>query len=493
MPYLAVAKLLAFIKLKLRKQTHSHFRTLRRNCMLRLTFALLLAAVALAAEGPVYVVLWFDTEDYIEPAADDAALRIATDLENLGVRATFKVVGEKARVLEARGRRDVIRALSRHDIGYHSNYHSFQPTPALYLRDMGWLDGAAEFERRERPGVADIQRIFGVTPSCYGQPGSSWAPQTYRALLRMGIPVYLDEADHVGIEGQPFWFGGMLNVFHMSPFLIRPSLDDENLLPQTFEQFDRAAEKLEARGGGVISTYFHPTEFVTSAFWDLNFAKGASPERNEWKNPPRRSAEDSERRYRILARYVEHAKTRASVHFVTARELPMLYESSAVRAPNREQIARHMAGRQTFLVTDTGSLSAADMLQVLLGMEPAAVEGPVARGDTTYRENEIPRTAFEHAKTDAAGFIRTSRRLPADVWVGSKKLSLPDFAATLAADDGASPTVAVRKGNPEMEKYVSTDAAGAFSWPIHPEGFSAPQLLEMARLQAWTLKPARLK
>ena len=65
MPYLAVAKLLAFIKLKLRKQTHSHFRTLCRNCMLRLTFALLLAAVALAAKGPVYVVLWFDTEDYI--------------------------------------------------------------------------------------------------------------------------------------------------------------------------------------------------------------------------------------------------------------------------------------------------------------------------------------------------------------------------------------------------------------------------------------------
>ena len=107
---------------------------------------------------------------------------------------------------------------------------------------------------------------------------------------------------------QPFWFGGMLNVFHMGPYLIRPSLDDESLLPQTFEKFDRAAAELEARGGGVISTYFHPTEFVTSAFWDLNFAKGANPERSDWKNPPRRTAEESERCYRILTRYVEHAK-----------------------------------------------------------------------------------------------------------------------------------------------------------------------------------------
>src|ERR1700724_1868216 len=124
-----------------------------------------------AARSPVYVVLWFDTEAYIDPIADDDALRIAQDLDRLGVRATFKVVGEKARTLEARGRLDVIRALSRHDIGYHAENHSIAPTPSVYLRDLDWLDGAAEFARREGRGVADIRRIFGVTPSCYGQPG----------------------------------------------------------------------------------------------------------------------------------------------------------------------------------------------------------------------------------------------------------------------------------------------------------------------------------
>ncbi len=151
----------------------------------------LAAASALHAAPPVYVVLWFDTEDYIEPIADDAALRIATDLTGLGVRATFKVVGEKARVLEQRGRWDVVRALALHDIGYHSNFHSIPPQPALYLRDLGFVEGAAEFARRESPGAADLQRIFGVRPSCYGQPGSSWAPQTATALRQMGIPIYL--------------------------------------------------------------------------------------------------------------------------------------------------------------------------------------------------------------------------------------------------------------------------------------------------------------
>ena len=90
----------------------------------------------------MYVALWFDTEDYLDPTADDAALRIANDLTAEGVRGTFKVVGERARVLESRGRRDVIQALSRHDIGYHSNWHSVHPTPSEYLVKLGYLEGA---------------------------------------------------------------------------------------------------------------------------------------------------------------------------------------------------------------------------------------------------------------------------------------------------------------------------------------------------------------
>src|SRR3974390_2028927 len=161
----------------------------------RLICCLLLAACSLFAAAPVYVAVWFDTEDYIEPRADEAALRIANDLTALGVRATFKVVGEKARVLESRGRRDVILALSKHAIGYHTNWHSVHPAPSEYLSRMNFLEGAAEFERREAPGVADVKRIFGKQPVCYGQPGNSWGPQSNPALRRMGIPIYLDEGE----------------------------------------------------------------------------------------------------------------------------------------------------------------------------------------------------------------------------------------------------------------------------------------------------------
>ena len=41
-------------------------------------------------------------------------------------------------------------------------------------------------------------------------------------------------------------------------------------------------------------------------------------------------------------------------------------------------------------------------------------------------------------------------------------------------------------------KYLSNELRKAFDWPIHPKGFRAPELLELGKQRAWTLKPARL-
>ena len=44
------------------------------------------------------------------------------------------------------------------------------------------------------------------------------------------------------------------------------------------------------------------------------------------------------------------------------------------------------------------------------------------------------------------------------------------------------------------ERHVANDTPGLFGgWVIHQSGFRAPKLMELARLQAWTLKPAERK
>jgi hypothetical protein len=463
--------------------------------MLRtLLLCLLLAVPCLQARPPVYVVLWFDTEDYIEPASDDAALRIANDLTAEGVQATFKVVGEKARVLESRGRRDVIEALSRHAIGYHSNWHSVHPTPSEYLSPLGFLEGAGEFERREGPGVADLRRVFGTQPVCYGQPGSSWGPQSNPALRKLGIPVYLDEGEQVGLNDEPFWYGGLLHVFNMGRNLLRAQLNVGAEDPAAYAAFDQAAGRLAAQGGGVISVYYHPNEFVTTEFWDaVNFKNGANPGREAWVKPHRRTAEDSERCYGVLRHFVQHMKTQPDVRFLTARELPSLFQSAVPRAVDRKAAALQLRQGIVFADVQGQTLSPADMLVVLLGLEPQIVDGPTAPGATSYAKPSIPAPAFEKARQDAADFVARTHRLPNVVMIGAETLSLADFAATLAGnilDPGAG--VPVVRGRIEFERYFATDPVKPFNWIIHPNGFSGAHLLELGRLQGWTLKPAKL-
>src|SRR5262245_31625793 len=207
----------------------------------------LLAPPALAAGSrpKVNVILWFDTEDYLLPASDDAALKVADFLTQEGIRATFKIVGEKARTLERRKRTDVIEALKKHEIGYHSNWHSTQPSPAMYLADLGWDEGVAEFDRRERPGLDDVKRIFGQAPSCYGQPGSSWGPQSFGAMRKWGMPVYLDGGVHVKLDGKPYYYCGILNLYALEHTL-RADLKKPGELGAAQERFLAARKKLQA-------------------------------------------------------------------------------------------------------------------------------------------------------------------------------------------------------------------------------------------------------
>jgi hypothetical protein len=97
------------------------------------------------------------------------------------------------------------------------------------------------------------------------------------------------------------------------------------------------------------------------------------------------------------------------------------------------------------------------MILSLLGMEPQVVDGPAMRIASTLRSEMIPRATFERAKADAVSSIGTNQRLPAEVWIGSERLSIGDFAATLAGYDGTSASVGIHRANLEFENYFSTD------------------------------------
>ena len=423
---------------------------------------------------PVHVVLWFDAEDYILPEDDDATKRLAEMLTRLNVKATFKVVGEKARVLEQRGRTDVIAALKGHEIGYHSNTHSQQPTIAVYLQHAGWDDGRAEFERREGQGSRDVARIFGKTLVAYGQPGSAWAPQSYPALRAMGIGMYLDEADHVGIDDQPFYYGGMLNVFKMRSTLARMALGG-TILAEGTAHFTKIVEALRARGGGTISIYYHPSEWVHAEFWDaVNFSRGANPPRAAWKKPRTRPAAETETAFADFEQYIRFIQQQPGVKFVTATDLMRLYADRAVDALVRagrpaDDRRRGAAGNHVPAPRRRDALGGR-RLQPAHGRDGRSSSGPDAcprrrascrwLGPTRpfVRDLAGRRAAFPMGGLLASHHRRRrllprQPRMPDAIWVGTDSLSPADFLG----DAGSRRRAVVARGRRRPKWRVGTD------------------------------------
>lgn len=497
--------------------------TLRHLCV-SVVSLFIFSSSLFAQTPPIYVTLWFDTEDYILPQSDDAAKRLAEMLTRLGIKATFKVVGEKARVLEQRGRKDVIAALKKHEIGYHSNYHSIHPTPAEYLQNADWDEGVAEFYRRELPGVKDIQRIFGVMPSCYGQPGSSWGPQSHAALKQMGINVYLDDSSHVGIDEQPFYYGGLLNIFKMGTHIVRMDLSGDDNLARGKAKFMKSYEILKAKGGGTISIYFHPCEWVHQEFWDgVNFSRGANPERKDWKLPRVKPQEETEKAFRDFEEYVKFIKVQKGVQYVTANELGEIYVDNAlkqaIRLPDIKRIATAVQTEISFLRSGENVFSPAESFSILQeamfllvsrddsGSLPRGrfLQGPSQRANV--KDGQLPATPIPYATFRSTVFavneeIERSQRIPNEIRMGSVVISPADYFATLgdallqmiAPGKKRLPTqFVIRKGNFTADKYVANDDPKIFGWVIHPEGFHAPKMMGLAKLQAWTLKPAVMK
>jgi hypothetical protein len=485
-----------------------------------LCLGLLLASQALwAAEAPakVYVILWFDTEDYLLPASDDAALHLAQFLSRENIRATFKVVGEKARTLERRGRSDVITALKKHEIGFHANYHSVQPTPAMYLSTLGWDDGVAEFDRRERPGRDDVQRIFGVAPSCYGQPGSSWGPQSYGAMRKWGMKVYLDAGNHVNLDDRPCYYCGILNLYKLAHQL-RADLNAPKKLTEAEDAFASARRSLLAEGGGVVSIFYHPCEFVHKEFWDgVNFRNGANPTREHWKKPPQKGTAETRAAFGVFEDYVRFIKHFPDVRFITASQAARLYHDKAVGrrfTPNELwAVARLVRDQATFQTHGTYALSAAETLALLneyvvergAGKDPTGVTlwdpvgGPSSRVPLLTSAVKTDWSQFTRTAADVADFLKKRGRVPSTVWLGSVGVppeaylrALAEVTVRLADGHPAPETVEVKPARFPAAKHVAEDGPNLWGWVIFPPGFRAPGLMQLARREAWTLKPALL-
>jgi hypothetical protein len=466
----------------------------------------------------MYVYICIDVEDIVHPESDDIALDIANLLADTGVVASMYVVGEKARLWEQRGRRDVIAAVGQHDVGLHTDHHSIHPTVSEYLADKNWQDGLDEAIRQEEPGVRDLTRIFRRYPSSWATSGASWAPQISAATRLMGIPAHVYSHVRAGGSGA-CWFGGQLCYPDIAAFPgDEDAYSDDGAfaagLPSLLEEVTNA-KRYGHQCLGIFGA--HPTRLRYKDFWDnLNFNRGKNTPASAYTFAPRRTDAEYQTSLRNLQRMILAIRDLPGVKLTSTCTLNRQLAEENHPIPWHEvlQIAQATLDSPSISVesplasaAQTLDLLARATLRLATAAPPAymplrTVLGPVDSPPTLERAVVIELAAGVVLCETLVAQIAQTGHLPtsvsaAEVAVGPGGLLRGIADALLRLERGAkSERFTFTPGVEEPEAAVHLAQEGIYGmlpgWPPHTPDLRLDKLALHTRLQCWSLKPAVL-
>lgn len=476
------------------------------------------------------VFLSFDTEDPIHPEADDALLRLCRILAEAGVPGNFFLVGEKARVLRERGRRDVIEALAEHEVDYHGNYwFEFPECAMVYGERLSWDEAVETAIRYELDGLHDVAEITGQWPTAWVQHQNNVAAMMPHVFRRLGVRVWnggfaggpltgwlmdqivVTRSGHtVSLQGE--WTAGDQDPLHpVSPSKV---VDPAAELRAFQEQFDRLAESRS-----VVVPLGHPTCWVTSEWWGWYewdqlchyVAPQPYPRSRQFRRVPLRNPADIEAHFEWTAQAARWLAGRSDVNVTTFAEYASRYAEPGILWLSLEQVDAIAAATEagpTHLAVGSTTLSAADVLGVFAhlfatiarrGVVPAEVPvqrllGPV---EAIYpaRRTTVPRASLFTLAGTLYDYLVTHRRLPgtmrARVDLGPAAATMMYAAAWRAyRRDGAWPLELVvdppgdlpsAAGRPFFQQPQASSSHA-------PPGYQSGPIADLVRRQSWSYR-----
>src|SRR5262249_38127699 len=130
-------------------------------------------------------------------------------------------------------------------------------------------------------------------------------------------------------------------------------------------------------------------------------------------------------------------------------------------------------------------------------LSPNAIDGPSEAGPTLAAPISVSWSQFSRTVNWTIEYIGHHHRIPSTVWLGSNGVPPEAFYTSLARVtvsllDGKPPeTVVTRPATFTIGARVADDSPKIWGW-LFPEGWHAPQMMALARRQAWTIKSAIL-
>ncbi len=453
------------------------------------------------------VIFSLDEEDFITPEADEAVEFWTKVLQENGIRGSFNVVGERARVLRERGREDIIKLLQFHEINYHSDYHSLHPTFPEYLEELSWDEGVQEVIRKESKGLNDIREIFGQSPIGFMQPGNSGTPQVFYTMALLGLP--LMEASFLTPlpPGNLLWYCNSLNGFTWD-LCFESYFNVDNRLEAMKEDFENLCEKRE-----IVVLGTHPCRLVTREFWDtVNFSQGKNTPPQEYKPAPLYPKRFVKEFMRDIKAFVEWLSGREDIEFITYRDVLESYKmpSSWVSLNVIFHLAEKTWEKIDYQIADNMSFSSAEICSLFVWTltyyrrnrclpERIPVRrtiGPVSEIPTLEEEFDVQAEDFLKECGEINEFIVRWNRVPSrrkikgrDVGIGSFLKAMAEFL--LRIKEGlARERIRIKKAEayPSIAEELSLPHY-ANTWLYSPD-FKGENIIRVAKFQSWSAKPA---
>jgi hypothetical protein len=152
-----------------------------------------------------------DQDSYHETESElvESPIWLADILRDEGLIGLFVLQARRAEILAEQGRRDVIAALRRHEIGLHGR--DVHPVLPELVEGLSWHDGVEAVLAVEGAELRRLGQIFDVAPVCSSQHRNHGTPQAFGAARRLGLP-YLFSSPAAPPAYSVSWYAGTLSV-----------------------------------------------------------------------------------------------------------------------------------------------------------------------------------------------------------------------------------------------------------------------------------------
>jgi len=262
-------------------------------------------------------------------------------------------------------------------------------------------------------------------------------------------------------------------------------------------------------------TFFacHPCKVRTVQFWDINYFYGVNRDSADWKIPELRPRETMKTARKNFRKLIKFFKNRDDIELTTFSKLMKLYsyQRTKINLTDLKLIAQRILTEKVIVIDDY--YSPAETFSALVemiaanankGTLPKEVDiirpfGPLTMPPIEPSLKNISKESVVVLAQKALDYIQKENCLPASVKYEEQTIGTGSLLALFSQyfiDNYDNKIHDVYTLQPfdayphKNEEAIIQNIKNYKTWPVHRKDLDMTNLIEMTKMQLWTLKPA---